>query len=90
MRANSHLRAMSPRVVLETSPRSQYARLVAPRRDEPKVLDTGRVTLAMRARQTDGGRFPFLRSERRRYTAAAVATGIALAAIAAALILALR
>ena len=79
-----------PRVTLESSARPQYARLVAPRRDEPKVLDTGRVTLAMRARKTDGGRFPFLRSGRRRYSVAAVATAIALAAVAVALVLALR
>jgi hypothetical protein len=63
---------------------------VVRRRDEPKVLDTGRVTLAMRARQTDGGRFPFLRSDRRRYTVAALAAALAIAALAGLLLVAVR
>ncbi len=63
---------------------------MAPRRDEPKVLDTGRVTLAMRAQKTDGGRFPFLRSDRHRYTATALAAALALAALAGLLIVASR
>jgi hypothetical protein len=54
---------------------------VAPRRDEPKVLDTGRLTLVMRARQTGGARFPFLRTDGRRYVALALAAGFALAAL---------
>jgi hypothetical protein len=38
---------------------------VARRREEPKELDTGRVSLAMRARRTNGGRFPFVPARRR-------------------------
>ena len=51
------------------------------RRDEPKVLDTSRLTLAMRARRTGGARFPFLRTDGRRHTALALAVGLALAAL---------
>jgi hypothetical protein len=63
---------------------------VGPRRDEPKVLDTGRVTLVMRARQTDGVRFPFLKSDRRRYTVAALAAALAIAAVAGLMLAAVR
>jgi hypothetical protein len=54
---------------------------VRPRRDEPKTLDTGRVTLAMRARRTDGERFPFVPHERRSYAAASGAIAMVLAAL---------
>jgi hypothetical protein len=64
--------------------------LVGLRRDEPKVLDTGRVTLVMRARKTDGGRFPFLKSDRRRYTVAALTAALAIAALAGLLLVAVR
>ena len=64
--------------------------LVGARRDEAKVLDTGRVTLVMRARQTDGVRFPFLRSDRRRYTVGALAAALAIAAVAGLLLVAVR
>lgn len=61
-----------------------------PRREEPKVLDTGRVTLVMRARKAGGGRFPFLRTERRRYVALALTAALALAALGALVSVALR
>jgi hypothetical protein len=64
--------------------------LVGPRRDEPKVLDTGRVTLVMRARKTDGVRFPFLKSDRHRYTVAALAAALAIAAVAGLLFVAVH
>jgi hypothetical protein len=63
---------------------------VRTRRDEPKVLDTGRVTLAMRARRTGGGRFPFLSREPRSYAIAAVATAAVLAALGIVLFAVLR
>jgi hypothetical protein len=56
---------------------------VGPRRDEPKVLDTGRVTLAMRARKTGGARFPFLRADGRRSAGLVLAVALALAALGA-------
>jgi hypothetical protein len=63
---------------------------VRTRRDEPKTLDTGRVTLAMRARRTGGLRFPFVSLERRSYTAAVAAIAVALLALGALLFAILR
>ena len=54
------------------------------------MLDTGRVTLVMRARQTDGVRFPFLKSDRRRYAVGALAAALAIAAIAGLLLVTVR
>jgi hypothetical protein len=63
---------------------------VARRREEPKELDTGRVSLAMRARRTDGGRFPFMPAPRRRRPAAGLVLAAALAGVALLLFLLLR
>ncbi len=71
----------APHVELGTGLPEAYARFVAPRRDEPKVLDTGRVTLVMRARKTDGTRFPFLRTNGHRHLALALAAALALAGL---------
>ena len=62
---------------------------MGPRRDEPKVLDTGRLTLAMRARKTGGARFPFLPTAGRRSRALVVTVALAVATLGAFLLLVL-